>query len=294
VARRGLTGFVRAIAVASAVAVVAAAELHVQPLARDGRVLVSFELAGGVDRDVEEAIHSGLLTTFTYEVELRRGVTLWLDRTVQEATVSVTVQYDNLTRQHQVQVLVDGRVQDARVTTDEDAVRRALTVFETELGPDAREICDVLLNLGDCLAATGDYHGAKRYLWRGMVMSSYIFGSNHPATGDAVLTFGEFLLDHDDARDASPLLHRALAIYEEDEGANGPGVAKCLRALAVLHARLNEPDLAFLRYRRALAIWESDPDSADLLPELYRTYADLADAAGRPDDAAAARKRATK
>ncbi len=129
-ARRGLTGFVRAIAVASAVAVVAAAELHVQPLARDGRVLVSFELAGGVDRDVEEAIHSGLLTTFTYEVELRRGVTLWLDRTVQEATVSVTVQYDNLTRQHQVQVLVDGRVQDARVTTDEDAVRRALTVFE--------------------------------------------------------------------------------------------------------------------------------------------------------------------
>lgn len=172
--------------------------------------------------------------------------------------------------------------------------RRALTVFETELGPDAREICDVLLNLGDCLAATGDYHGAKRYLWRGMVMSSYIFGSNHPATGDAVLTFGEFLLDHDDARDASPLLHRALAIYEEDEGLNGPGVAKCLRALAVLHARLNEPDLAFLRYRRALAIWESDPDSADLLPELYRTYADLADAAGRPDDAAAARKRATK
>lgn len=129
-ARRGPTGFVLAIAIASAVAVVAAAELHVQPLAREGRVFVSFELADGVDGEVLEAIHSGLLTTFTYDVELRREVALWFDRTLQAAKVSATVQYDNLTRQHQLQVLVDGRVQDARVTADPDAVRRALTVFE--------------------------------------------------------------------------------------------------------------------------------------------------------------------
>src|SRR5688500_11274381 len=40
--------------------------LRVQPLVRDDRVHVTFELRDGFTRDVRAAIHSGLKTTFTY------------------------------------------------------------------------------------------------------------------------------------------------------------------------------------------------------------------------------------
>src|SRR5215208_40194 len=72
--------------------------IRVMPLARDGQVYVSFELAGGVSDELRQTIRSGLPTSFAYDFELRRGVPLWVDRTIAIATVVATVQYDNLTR----------------------------------------------------------------------------------------------------------------------------------------------------------------------------------------------------
>ena len=60
------------------------------------RCYVSFELAGGVTDEFRETIRSGLQTSFVYDFELRRGVPLWVDRTLAMATVTATVQYDNL------------------------------------------------------------------------------------------------------------------------------------------------------------------------------------------------------
>ena len=57
-------------------------DLTVTPLARDGQVLVSFELSDGLTPEVRDAIQSGLATTFSYEVELRRGTATWFDRTI--------------------------------------------------------------------------------------------------------------------------------------------------------------------------------------------------------------------
>ncbi len=48
-------------------------DLSVTPIARDGQVFVSFELSDGLTSDVQDAIQSGLATTFSYEVELRHG-----------------------------------------------------------------------------------------------------------------------------------------------------------------------------------------------------------------------------
>jgi hypothetical protein len=114
-----------------AVAVIQAAPIRVLPQARDGSVLVTFELADAFTEDVQQAIHSGLNVTFLYDVELRRGVPFWIDRTVGSSTVGATVQYDNLTRRHQLSRTIDGRTEpDSMVTEDADQVRRWLTSFE--------------------------------------------------------------------------------------------------------------------------------------------------------------------
>jgi len=101
--------------------------LRVVPLVRDDHVLVSFELNGGLTDEVREAIRSGLRTTFTYVVDLRLDVPAWVDRTISTATVATSVEYDNLTRTHNVVRMLDGRVEQALSTQDEDVVRSWMT-----------------------------------------------------------------------------------------------------------------------------------------------------------------------
>lgn len=104
--------------------------LRVTPLVRADRVLVSFELAGGLTDEVRAAIYSGLRTTFTYTIELRLDVPAWRDRTVSTATITNWVEYDNLTRFHNVVRLLDGRTEEAQSTQNEDAVRVWMTSLD--------------------------------------------------------------------------------------------------------------------------------------------------------------------
>ena len=93
-------------------------------------MLVSCELADGYTDEVREVIQSGLQTTFSYTVELRVRVPAWVDKTLASAVVSTSVEFDNLTRQHTVSRLLDGRVQESRVIEDEAQVRKLLTTFD--------------------------------------------------------------------------------------------------------------------------------------------------------------------
>lgn len=108
----------------------AADSLRVIPLVRDGQVLVSFELVDGFTEEVREAIASGLRTTFTYTVELRMEVPVWIDRTIDSAVISNSAEYDNLTRRHSLVRTLDGRVEDAQVTDDEADVRKWMTSLD--------------------------------------------------------------------------------------------------------------------------------------------------------------------
>jgi len=51
--------------------------IQVVPLAREGRVMVSFQLSEGFPDDVKAAIKSGLMTTFAYDVEIKRSAAFW-------------------------------------------------------------------------------------------------------------------------------------------------------------------------------------------------------------------------
>jgi len=108
----------------------AADTLRIVPLVRDGQVLVSCQLVDGYTQDVRNVVQSGLKTTFTYTVELRVRVPMWVDRVVDSTVVTTTVQFDNLTKRHLVSRSLDGRGDDAKVTDDENEVREWLTAFD--------------------------------------------------------------------------------------------------------------------------------------------------------------------
>ena len=107
----------------------AAESLRIVPISSDSAVLVSVELSDGYTDEVKRAISSGLRTTFTYTIELRMLVPGWVDRTVASSTVSLSDQYDNLTRRHTLSRVVDGRTDETTVTDDDAVVRQWLTTL---------------------------------------------------------------------------------------------------------------------------------------------------------------------
>lgn len=105
-------------------------DIVVRSLPREGRILVSFTLRAGFTDELRDAIRSGLPASISYDVFLRRGTVLWFDRTIAHATVTASVRFDNLTRQHQLSRTIDGRGEEPRMTEDEEVVRAWLTDFK--------------------------------------------------------------------------------------------------------------------------------------------------------------------
>jgi tetratricopeptide (TPR) repeat protein len=93
---------------------------------------------------------------------------------------------------------------------------------------------------------------------------------------------------------AAPLLRRALATLEEVGGPNSLAVAVCLERLADLYRGLQQPVLAVFQLRRAVAIYEDNEEGASALGPLYERLAVLLEEAGQPDEARAARARASR
>ena len=91
---------------------------------------MSFSTPRAVTPAIEQAIASGLPTTFTYDVELRRPSTFWFDKLVDSARIAVTVRFDPLTRRYHVTLLQDGRVAEERTTDNVEDVRRWVSTFE--------------------------------------------------------------------------------------------------------------------------------------------------------------------
>jgi len=104
--------------------------ITVAPQASGDSIVVSFSTPRAVTPAVEQAIASGLATTFTYDVELRRPSLFWFDKLVASARIAVTVRFDPLTRRYHVTLLQDGRVAEERTTDHVEEVRQWVSVFE--------------------------------------------------------------------------------------------------------------------------------------------------------------------
>jgi uncharacterized protein DUF4390 len=166
-----------AVALVASGAVVRAAEsLRIVPIVHEGQVLVSVEVTGLDTEEVRETISSGLRTTFTYDVQLRMVVPVWVDRTIATAVIAVSDQYDNLTRRHTLARTVDGRVEDTVVTEDEATARRWLTTLTRV------PLCDT-----SKLDPNRDYY--VRISARERPRGASLFGFITTITGQAKFTF---------------------------------------------------------------------------------------------------------
>jgi hypothetical protein len=113
------------------VSVQAQDDVEVSILAREDYLLVSLELPDAYSADVQEAVESGLETTFSFDVELRRAVAYWPDETVDRATISASVSLDGLTGRYRVVRIVNGELDDVRVVDQEGAARELVTTLES-------------------------------------------------------------------------------------------------------------------------------------------------------------------
>jgi len=107
-----------------------ATTMRVRPLVRDGQVMVTFSLNGGMSDEMKAVVQSGFGRVLTYTVELKAKVPAWVDRTVATAVVSASVDYDNLTRKTTVSQSRNGRVEQSFVVEDPAQVAQMVTNFE--------------------------------------------------------------------------------------------------------------------------------------------------------------------
>jgi len=122
----------RLLAIVLALALVEGADaprsIDVSAVARDGRVYVSCTFAATTVDELGEAIHAGLTTSITYDVDLRRPL-WWFDRTLSSSTIVASVRHDTLTGRYELKRTIDGRNEDTLVTDDQLAVKKFLTTF---------------------------------------------------------------------------------------------------------------------------------------------------------------------
>lgn len=108
----------------------AAGEIKVTAIVDKNRVLATFTAPGAFTSDAQAVMRSGLVLTFTFNLELRRPVAIWFDSTVGQLVVAASVRHDPLTGQYHVSKLHDGRVVWAEQTDQVATVRTWMTTFE--------------------------------------------------------------------------------------------------------------------------------------------------------------------
>lgn len=162
------------LALLAGASVVAADGLRIVPITSGDRVVVSLELSDAYNEELRQAIASGLRTTFTYDIELRMMVPAWVDRTIATTSVSTSDQYDNLTRRHTLQRLVDGRIQDSLVTDDDAVARQWLTTLSRLPLVDTRKL-DPSRDYYVRISARARPHGGSLIGWASTIVGQAKF-----------------------------------------------------------------------------------------------------------------------
>lgn len=163
-----------AVLLVAVTAALAQGGVRISTLTSNNQVLVSFELGDAYDEAVRDAIASGLRTSFSYTLELRTPA--WIDRTIGTTIVTMTDQYDNLTRRHTLTRTIDGRVDDVLVTEDNAVVKTWLTKLSRVPVADVSQ-----------LDPARDYY--VRVTTRSRPLGGSLLGLTKTITGQAKFTF---------------------------------------------------------------------------------------------------------
>lgn len=95
------------------------------------QVLVSFKLENAFDETLRKRIDSGIPTGFDYSFQLERDRKTWFDTDVDRGRLRVDAMYNAVTREYLINIRRDGDLIESKVVRDPDALRKALTEFDS-------------------------------------------------------------------------------------------------------------------------------------------------------------------
>jgi tetratricopeptide (TPR) repeat protein len=165
----------------------------------------------------------------------------------------------------------------AQYAEAEPLCRRALAIYENELGTEHPDTADSLNNLAGLYHKQGRYAEAEPLYQRALAIHENGLGTEHPDTANSLNNLAGLYHKQGRYAEAEPLYRRALAIREKALGTEHPYTANSLNNLALLYNYQGRYAETEPLYRRALAIYEKapgpeHPDTAVSLNNLARLY----------------------
>jgi serine/threonine-protein kinase len=152
----------------------------------------------------------------------------------------------------------EGRLGEARET-----LRRALSIYEKELGPEHPSVAGILNNLATVDRLSGNVALSGTDLGRALAIWERALGPDHPNVARALTNLGPVLKEQGKYAEAHAAYERALAIKEKRLGPDHAEVASTLTNLGALLFEQDRLPEARAYHERALAIREKamGPDS---------------------------------
>jgi hypothetical protein len=95
----------------------------------ENQVLISFRLAQVFDEELERRLESGLLTGFSFQIQLLRDRKSWFDTSVDSGRLRVDAMYNAVTREYLVNYRYDGKLIESRLVREPEELERAMTEF---------------------------------------------------------------------------------------------------------------------------------------------------------------------
>jgi tetratricopeptide (TPR) repeat protein len=145
----------------------------------------------------------------------------------------------------------------AEWSRSEPLLRRAVKVFQENLGGEHPNFGSALNNLALLLQATNRMVEAESLMRRALAIGEASYGQEHREVANALNNLAEILKVTNRLTEAEPFYRRALAIDEASYGPKHPKVARDLNNLAELLKVTNRPVEAEPLMRRAVGIFES-------------------------------------
>jgi len=166
--------------------------------------------------------------------------------------------------------LADGLMDLGRHDESLDYYRRALEIWERELGERHPRVAKVLNGIGVVLLEKGQLDDALDHYRRARDLWADALGERHPQVGNIVANIGNVLQSLGRYDEALEHFEQALSIWEETLGPDHPSVGRLLSNIGGLLGSGGELDRSLRYQRRAASIMEANlgtdhPDMAQAL-----------------------------
>lgn len=158
-----------------------------------------------------------------------------------------------------------------------DVALQAVSVAETDFGPDSVQLAKALNYLAVLYKQQGNYTQAESLYQRATNIDEKLAGPDHTDVAADLANLAALYHDQGKYSQAEPLFQRSLAILEKDLGADHLNVAIELTNLALLYEQEGKYSEAEPRYQRALSIFQrvlgpDSPSAAKTLNGLGQLY----------------------